>query len=75
MGEERFKIQENFLHEVSNTKNEIIFKFEKKKKKVVFQIRALTNLTPNAFSPFRRIEMKDNKNNPITSHIESHAEL
>lgn len=74
MGEERFKIQENFLQEVSGTKNEIIFKFEKKKK-VVFQIRALTNLTPNAFSPFRRIEMKDNKNNPITSHIESHAEL
>lgn len=73
MGEERFKIQENFLQEVSGTKNEIIFKFEKKK--VVFQIRALTNLTPNAFSPFRRIEMKDNKNNPITSHIESHAEL
>lgn len=73
MGEVRFKIQENFLQEVSSTKNEIIFKFEKKK--VVFQIRALTNLTPIAFSPFRRIEMKDNKNNPITSHIESHAEL
>lgn len=74
MGEVRFKIQENFLQEVSSTKNEIIFKFEKKRS-LLSNSSSFTKVTPNAFSPIRRTEMKDNKNNPITTHIESRAEL